>query len=72
MFDDSYFTVFKFGNETLNGNCSVGQLTKIGFDQQMRNGKTLHDAYVGNGLLSPNLSSNEVYIRSDSKLSDKL
>lgn len=67
------FVVYKFGNEVLNGNCSVGQLTKIGFEQQMNNGKTLRDAYVGSGFLSQNLSSSEVYIRSDGKfVSQKL
>ena len=59
--------VYKFGNETLNGNCSVGQLTKIGFGQQMQNGQTLYNAYVSTGFLNPNLSSSEVYVRSDGK-----
>ena len=57
--------VYKFGNKTLYGNCSIGQLTKIGFEQQLLNGKTLHDAYVSSGFLSPPLSNSEVYIRSD-------
>ena len=67
----SYFTVYKFGNETLNGNCSVGQLTQIGFGQQLQNGKTLYDAYISSGFLSPRLSSQEVYVRSDGMLSIK-
>lgn len=57
--------VYKFGNKTLYGNCSIGQLTKIGFEQELLNGKTLHDAYVSSGFLSPTLSNSEVYIRSD-------
>ena len=65
----SFSIVYKFGNETLNGNCSVGQLTDIGFEQQLQNGKTLSDAYVNSGFLSPQLSSREVYIRSDGMLS---
>ena len=63
------YTVYKFGNETLNGNCSVGQLTGIGFRQQQQNGKTLFDAYISSGFLSPQLSNQEVYIRSDGMLS---
>ena len=59
--------VYKFGNEVLNGNCSVGQLTNIGFEQQIRNGKALREAYVSSGFLSPNLTNTQVYIRSDGK-----
>ena len=64
-----FIAVYKFGNETLNGNCSVGQLTKIGFGQQMQNGIALYDAYVNSGFLNPNISSDQVYIRSDGALS---
>lgn len=66
-----YFTVYRFGNETLNGNCSVGQLTQIGFGQQLQNGKTLYDAYVSSGFLSTHLLNQEVYVRSDGMLLTK-
>ncbi len=60
--------MFKLGNEVLNGNCSVGQLTTIGYHQQMMNGQALKSAYVDSGFLDKKISSSEVYIRSDSKL----
>ena len=62
-------TVFGFGGEALNGNCSVGQLTTIGFDQQLPNGGSLKKAYVDTGFLSTVLSPSEIYLRSDSKCS---
>ena len=58
--------VFQFGDEALKGNCSVGQLTTIGFYQHLMNGYSLRKAYVNSGFLSKNLSRSEVYIRSDS------
>lgn len=58
-------TVFQFGDEVLKGNCSVGQLTTIGFYQHLMNGYSLRKAYVDSGFLSKNLSRSEVYIRSD-------
>lgn len=60
-----YRRVFAFGEEDLQGNCSVGQLTTIGYAQQLKNGASLRKAYVDTGLLSLKLSSQEVYIHSD-------
>ena len=60
--------MFKTGIEALNGNCSVGRLTTIGFSQQVQNGKVLKTAYVNTGFLDNKISPSEVYIRSDSKL----
>ena len=58
--------MFAFGEEDLQGNCSVGQLTTIGYAQQLKNGASLRKAYVDTGLLlSSKLSSQEVYIHSD-------
>ena len=59
-------TVFGFGGEPLNGNCSVGQLTTIGFHQQQVNGGSLRKAYVDTGFLSDVISPSEIYLRSDS------
>ena len=59
--------VFLFGDEVLNGNCSVGQLTTIGYNQQLANGKALRQAYVEKGFLGSKISLSEIYIRSDSK-----
>lgn len=61
------FSGFLFGDETLNGNCSIGQLTTIGYNQQLANGKALMQAYVKSGFLDDTISSSEIYIRSDSK-----
>lgn len=61
------FTVFGFGGEPLNGNCSVGQLTTIGFSQHQMNGGSLRKAYVGSGFLSSVISPSEIYLRSDSE-----
>ena len=57
--------VFDFGGEVLNGNCSVGQLTTIGFSQQLLNGVSLGKSYVKSGFLSKRISSSQIYIRSD-------
>ena len=57
--------VFDFGGEALNGNCSVGQLTTIGFHQQLLNGGSLRKRYVESGFLSKKISSSQIYIRSD-------
>lgn len=51
----------------MNGNCSVGQLTSIGYSQHLANGKSLNMAYVKTGFLKSSLDPSEVYIRSDSK-----
>ena len=61
--------MFAIGNEPLHGNCSVAQLTKIGFVQQLSNGKVMKKAYIDSGFLSDQLNEKELYIRSDSKLS---
>lgn len=58
---------FLFGDETLNGNCSIGQLTTIGYNQQLANGKALMQAYVKSGFLDDTISSSEIYIRSDNE-----
>lgn len=63
--------VFKFGGEALTGNCSVGQLTTIGFKQQMTNGMMLKKAYVDSGFLSGQINKSEIYIRSDGKIMDE-
>ena len=47
------------------GNCSVGQLTTIGFQQHVQNGVSLRKAYVDTGFLQGNYDSTEVYLRSD-------
>ena len=54
-------------DEILNGSCSVGQLTSLGYKQHLLNGKALKDAYVNSGFLKPTLDPSEVFIRSDSK-----
>ena len=61
--------VFKPGvlEQRTRGNCSVGQLTKVGFMQQEKNGDVLRKAYVDSTFLKQNLSASEVYIRSDSE-----
>jgi hypothetical protein len=62
-----YRKVFGFGGEPLNGNCSVGQLTTIGFHQQQVNGGSLRKAYVDTGFLSDVISPSETYLRSDNE-----
>ena len=58
-------TVYSFGDETLRGNCSVGQLTSIGFKQHIDNGGHLATAYVNGQFLSKALNTSELYLRSD-------
>ena len=62
----NFNVVFRSGDEALKGNCSVGQLTKIGFNQLLMNGYSLRQAYVESGFLQTTISPSEVYIRSDS------
>ena len=57
--------MFDFGGEALMGNCSVGQLTTIGFSQQQLNGGYLRKAYVDTGFLNSTISPSEIYLRSD-------
>ena len=59
-------TVFGSDGEWLNGNCSVGQLTTTGFEQQLMNGQYLRKSYVESGFLSSCITPSEIYIRSDS------
>ncbi|KAL5471128.1 hypothetical protein EMCRGX_G029211 [Ephydatia muelleri] len=59
-----YRKVYKFG-ESLPGNCSVGQLTTIGFNQHIQNGASLRKAYVDTGFLPANFDGDEIYLRSD-------
>ena len=49
----------------MNGNCSVGQLTAIGYSQHIANGRSLNAAYVKKGFLKSTLDPSEVFIRSD-------
>ena len=62
-----FITVFNSGGEWLNGNCSVGQLTSIGFNQHQANGASLLESYVKSGFLKNSITSSQIYIRSDSK-----
>lgn len=64
---NSLNAVFDFNGEELNGNCSVGQLTTIGYEQHLLNGASLRKTYVESGFLSDTISPSEVYLRSDSK-----
>ena len=50
------------------GNCSLGQLTTTGFDQQIINGLVLKSAYVDSGFLSGKINKNEFYLRSDGRI----
>ena len=56
--------VYKTG-EMLPGNCSVGQLTTIGFNQHIQNGASLRKAYVDTGFIPANFDGDEIYLRSD-------
>ena len=49
----------------MRGNCSVAQLTTIGYKQHLANGGSLNSAYVKNGFLTPSLDPTQVFIRSD-------
>ena len=57
--------MFKSGVEEINGNCSVGQLTTIGFYQHQVNGGYLRKGYVESGFLNKMITSSQIYIRSD-------
>lgn len=59
------YIVYSFGDETLRGNCSVAQLTSIGFKQHVDNGGHLANAYVNGRFLSKSLNTSELYLRSD-------
>eukprot|EP00731_Ephydatia_muelleri_P020867 Em0013g594a len=59
-----YRKVYKTG-EMLPGNCSVGQLTTIGYNQHIQNGASLRKAYVDTGFLPANFDGDEIYLRSD-------
>lgn len=63
----AYDLAFIPDREALPGNCGLGQLTSIGYNQELDNGKNLHDAYVATGLLPPLTQANEVdvFLRSD-------
>ena len=60
--------VYSFGDETLRGNCSISQLTSIGFNQQKTNGQNLAQAYVDGTFLSKTLDPTQLYLRSDGQL----
>ena len=51
--------------EPFAGDCSVGQLTKTGFHQEVQNGMYLRNAYVENPFLSATYDRSEIYIKSD-------
>lgn len=53
------------GRNVYPGNCLVGQLTSKGFDQEYGNGEVFRAAYVDTGFLSQNLSTSEIWLRSD-------
>ncbi|XP_011406697.1 PREDICTED: counting factor 60-like [Amphimedon queenslandica] len=57
--------IFLPTNEEMHGNCSVAQLTTIGYKQHLANGGSLNSAYVKNGFLTPSLDPSQVFIRSD-------
>ena len=50
------------GRESLRGNCSAGQLTNIGQEEQLELGETLRSRYVGS-LLPLQLEEETLYIR---------
>ncbi|KAF2069970.1 hypothetical protein CYY_008708 [Polysphondylium violaceum] len=57
--------VYMPNREYLPGNCSVGQLTSLGYSQHIQLGSSLHDLYVQKyELLSPQLDPTELYFRS--------
>jgi hypothetical protein len=43
--------LYAHGGNDLGGDCQVGQLLQLGFDQQRANGRSLAAAYVGKGKL---------------------
>jgi acid phosphatase len=60
-----YDKVFMPSGEVMNGDCSVGQLTSIGYKQHLTNGHSLNAAYVKTNFLKPTLDPSEVHLRSD-------
>ncbi|KAJ5076752.1 lysophosphatidic acid phosphatase type 6 [Anaeramoeba ignava] len=49
----------------LNGNCSAGQLTKLGSDQQFKLGQKFREIYVNQlNFISNNFDRNQIYVRS--------
>ena len=58
------FVVFYTGREEVPGNCALGQLTSVGFKQQLENGENYRNVYVDSGFLSKNFSSVEHRVRS--------
>lgn len=60
-----YRKVFDTGREQLPGNCALGQLTSIGFKQDITAGEQFRTVYVESGFLSSNFTSKELYVRSD-------
>lgn len=61
----SILLVFDTGREELPGNCALGQLTSIGFKQDITVGEHFRTVYVESGFLSNNFTSKELYVRSD-------
>lgn len=59
-----YRKVFYTGREEVPGNCALGQLTSIGFKQQLDNGENYRKVYVDSGFLLKNFSSVEHRVRS--------
>jgi 2-phosphoxylose phosphatase len=56
----------------LGGNCQTGQLLAEGYEQEVKNGNILKDAYIGSGSLKlfntsvwEDLDSKHIYLRSD-------
>ncbi|KAF2072873.1 hypothetical protein CYY_005821 [Polysphondylium violaceum] len=57
--------VYMPNREYLPGNCSVGQLTSLGFEQHLQLGQTFQSLYIEKyGLLSSQLDPNVMYFRS--------
>lgn len=56
--------MFYTGREEIPGDCALGQLTSIGFKQQVKNGENYRKIYVDSGFLSTNFSSVEHRVRS--------
>lgn len=60
--------MFQYGVEAILGDCSVGQLTLKGYQQQLQNGMYLKEAYVDSGFLASSFNSSDIFIRSDGKI----
>lgn len=67
-----YRKVFQPGAEVLpNGNCGLGQLTTVGYNQHIKNGQYLRDYYVDKvGLIPPTWldDPSQFHLRSDNAL----